>query len=173
MLVNIYTGASLSGGRCKQARVKPNSPTKSKRLHSEPLRSLNKQVRPQTSRQLTSVEISNKEVNSGKFIVYYLFFYFRETRNNWVSAVRYFNRNQRTRKSMLYKRPEMILRTVMRYLVKERMTSHQVWILMLRLKVLSCKHIPRQVPVMGHKVTSRVTPHSQSMTKTWQMLPST
>ena len=82
MLVNIYTGASLSGGRCKQARVKPNSPTKSKRLHSEPLRSLNKQVRPQTSRQLTSVENSNKEVNSGKFILYYLFFHFRETRNN-------------------------------------------------------------------------------------------
>ena len=61
MLVNIYTGASLSGGRCKQARVKPNSPAKSKCLRSEPLRSLNKRVRPQTSRQLTSVE--NKEVN--------------------------------------------------------------------------------------------------------------
>ena len=37
MLVNIYTGASLSGGRCKQARVKPNSPAKSKCLRSEPL----------------------------------------------------------------------------------------------------------------------------------------
>ena len=42
MLVNIYTGASLSGGRCKQARVKPNSPAKSKCLRSEPLRSFKK-----------------------------------------------------------------------------------------------------------------------------------
>ena len=126
MLVNIYTGASVSGGRCKQARVKPNSPTKSKRLRSEPLRSLSKQkVRPQTSRQLTSVE--SKEVNSGKFILYYLFCHFRKTRNNCVSALRYFNRlNQGTRKSIvLYKRPEIILRTVMRYVVRERMTSHQ------------------------------------------------
>ena len=80
MLVNIYTGASLSGGRCKQARVKPNSPTKSKCLRSEPLRSLNKQVRPQTSRQLTFVE--SKEVNSGKFILCYLFCHFRRIRNN-------------------------------------------------------------------------------------------
>ena len=79
MLVNIYTGASLSGGRCKQARVKPNSPAKSKCLRSEPLRSLNKQVRPQTSRQLT---VENKEVNSGKFILCYLFCHFRRTRNN-------------------------------------------------------------------------------------------
>ena len=84
MLVNIYTGASLSGGRCKQARVKPNSPTKSKCLRSEPLRSLNKQVRPQTSRQLTSVE--NKEVNSGKFILYHLFCHFRKTRNELSSG---------------------------------------------------------------------------------------
>ena len=80
MLVNIYTGASLSGGRCKQARVKPNSPAKSKCLRSEPLRSLNKRVRPQTSRQLTSVE--NKEVKSGKFILCYLFCHFRRTGNN-------------------------------------------------------------------------------------------
>ena len=80
MLVNIYTGASLSGGRCKQARVKPNSPAKSKCLRSEPLRSLNKRVRPQTSRQLASVE--NKEVNSGKFILCYLFCHFRRTGNN-------------------------------------------------------------------------------------------
>ena len=81
LLVNIYTGASLSGGRCKQARAKPNSPTKSKRLRSEPLRSLNKQVRPQTSRQLTSVE-----VNSGKFILYHLFCHFRKTRNELSSG---------------------------------------------------------------------------------------
>ena len=80
MLVNIYTGASLSGGRCKQARVKPKSPAKSKCLRSEPLRSLNKRVRPQTSRQLTSVE--NKEVNSGKFILCHLFCHFRRTGNN-------------------------------------------------------------------------------------------
>ena len=70
-----YTGANLSDGRCTEARVKPNSPTKSKRLRTELLRSLNKQVQPQTSRRLTSVE--NKEVNSGKFILYYLFCHFR------------------------------------------------------------------------------------------------
>ena len=42
-------------------------------------------------------------------------------------TVCYFNRNQRKRKSIVpYKRPEMILRTVMHYVVRERMTLHQV-----------------------------------------------